>query len=617
MTEFIVTTTADSGAGSLRQAYYATNDGDVILFDETVFPAGTLTAIYLSSQIAIAKEIEIDGDGRVALDGQDSVRCLAVSATAHIKNIVIRNGATTNGPGVNLGGGTPTLTNCVVEDCNATSVCGGVYFTGSVIATLNNCTIRNCTAGTNGGGVYFNNTSQATLNDCVITNCTAGTSGGGMIAASSSQYVLNRCSITNCTSANYGGAAYAFGSSSGTFVDCTTSGNTCEYSAARRGVFIGGTASVSLANAQFEALFITVSAATVDGLSTVGTLTLASNADGAPTVTFLDGAALSVTTDATIPSGTTFTSETRGYLAVVSGVNTSGATFNNVFLCDYNPDRTYYYIGGAEGSFDSKDDWSLTKGGAALRYAPVVKGYTFVVVADGNDVTVVKGAEGFSDGTIALTGTNNVSVVVDSATVEAGMFEFTGTLRLTGDVAITGDASTLAVTIAGTLNVTQDTTVKELTLASDSSVVFSAPQLRLSVADAATLNNATLTCAEPNAFFSAPGETDLSGATFDNVFIVGAGVTDVTGVKAGKNYTINIFSTDNTKPVIVEYKGAGDSEWTVADDSFVGSSFSIRVDSDGELSFRVYDGENYTAATIKSYGVYHEMAAKVDIGYLK
>lgn len=273
-----------------------------------------------------------------------------------------------------------------------------------------------------------------------------------MIAASSSQYVLNRCSITNCTSANYGGAAYAFGSSSGTFVDCTTSGNTCEYSAERRGVFIGGTASVSLANAQFEALFITVSAATVDGLSTVGTLTLAANNDVAPTVTFANGAALSVTSDATIPSGTTFTSETRGYLALASGLDASAATFNNVVLCSYGAgasrfredlgvlrwdatdvtvpvlleyeadvdgatqwetliqttgnsytryfgpsvnlrlfdgekflttstpsSRTYYYIGGAEGSFTAATDWSLTRGGYAIPEPPTVKGCTFIV----------------------------------------------------------------------------------------------------------------------------------------------------------------------------------------------------------------------------------------------
>src|SRR5690554_1008745 len=40
MAEIMVTSTADSGAGSLRQAIDDAADGDVILFDADVFPVG-------------------------------------------------------------------------------------------------------------------------------------------------------------------------------------------------------------------------------------------------------------------------------------------------------------------------------------------------------------------------------------------------------------------------------------------------------------------------------------------------------------------------------------------------------------------------------------------------
>ena len=68
MAEIIVTSTDDSGSGSLRQAIADAQDGDVILFDPVVFPAGSTTAILLSSYLTVNKSISIyggesDGEG--------------------------------------------------------------------------------------------------------------------------------------------------------------------------------------------------------------------------------------------------------------------------------------------------------------------------------------------------------------------------------------------------------------------------------------------------------------------------------------------------------------------------------------------------------------------------
>ena len=59
MAEIYVTSTANSGSGSLRQAIADAADGDVILFDPAIFPAGQTTAIYLSSYLSVNKSIGI------------------------------------------------------------------------------------------------------------------------------------------------------------------------------------------------------------------------------------------------------------------------------------------------------------------------------------------------------------------------------------------------------------------------------------------------------------------------------------------------------------------------------------------------------------------------------
>ena len=157
---------------------------------------------------------------------------------------------------------------------------------------------------------------------------------------------------------------------------------------------------------------------------------------------------MTITDSATFATDTQITSEGRGYLAVLPGIDTSALVLTNVVLCAYGADvysfaevdgvleweaddptttvlieradgdswstvtqtagesltlylppsdtvrlfdgdkfftaqapsqRTYYYIGGAEGSFTSAADWSLRRGGVAITEPPVVAGQRFIV----------------------------------------------------------------------------------------------------------------------------------------------------------------------------------------------------------------------------------------------
>ena len=469
MAEIYVTSTADSGAGSLRQAIADAADGDVILFDADVFPVGETTSILLSSYIQVNKSVSIyggfsDGQGgytsgttklfyvyrevegvktkvyiddnnpaldgetvlfenvcRIALDGQNAVRCItSTSQGSHIFNIYgieVRNGATTNGGGVYTSNtASCNLYDCTITNCVVTSNGGGVYFSSSNQNTLNDCTITGC-SGNNGGGVYSASTSQNTLNGCTITDCSATSGGGGVYSASTSQNTLNDCIFNGC-SATSGGGYYVNTTGVTTFGSCV----------------FDATSSLSFAN--------TAQVAFAGGVTQMDATRL-----NAATFNFADGAALTLTGAATIGAAT-FASEGRGYLAVSAGIDTSSATLTNIVLCAYGADvssfsevdgvleweaanptttvlieradgdswstvtqtsgesltlylppndvvrlfdgvqfftatapsqRTYYYIGGAEGSFTSAADWSLRRGGVAITEPPVVAGQRFIV----------------------------------------------------------------------------------------------------------------------------------------------------------------------------------------------------------------------------------------------
>ena len=362
MAVLTVTTTADSGAGSLRAAIAAANDGDVIQFDATVFPAGTTTAILLSSTLTVAKTIVIDGDGRVSLDGQSAIRVISLGTankSPHIKSLTILNGSFSNGAGLLLQGGEPIVSNCTIENCVASTNAGGVYGINNAVATLNNCVIRYNTAGTSGGGVYANNTSGLTLNNCTISSNRANTTGGGVHVANTAAATFNNCAITyNSVIAN-GGALFTNGGTIA-FNSSTATGNTTEATDKTLVGAVINAGTVTLNDSVLEVLrtYGGVSVNISDGVSTVGNLRLVAQSGVLATVTISDGAALTVTTAATIGSAT-LSGNGRGYLATASGVDISAATLNNVVACAYGAGLTSFAINDA-GAIWTADDLTTT-----------------------------------------------------------------------------------------------------------------------------------------------------------------------------------------------------------------------------------------------------------------
>ena len=95
-----VTTTADSGAGSLRDTIAAASDGDTIQFDAAL---NGQTITLTSAELVIDKNITINGLGpsQLAVSGSNAFRIFHVMPghTAMIEGLTIRDGSG-NGGGV-------------------------------------------------------------------------------------------------------------------------------------------------------------------------------------------------------------------------------------------------------------------------------------------------------------------------------------------------------------------------------------------------------------------------------------------------------------------------------------------------------------------------------------
>jgi uncharacterized repeat protein (TIGR01451 family) len=225
VTDPIVTTNADSGAGSLRQAIHDACAGGTITFDMT--PGHVVSPITLTSaELVISKDLTIQGPGanlltvqRSAAGGTPNFRIFNVtSGTANISGLTISNGNSSSGGGI-TNRGILILNACAVSGNTASVASGGIRNDGSnatATLTLINSTVSGNTASSFGAGI-FNDGFQgsATLNiiNSTISGNTGPSFGGGIYNAGNSGTATLTC--TNSTisgnTASTGGGIYNFG----------------------------------------------------------------------------------------------------------------------------------------------------------------------------------------------------------------------------------------------------------------------------------------------------------------------------------------------------------------------------------------------------------------------
>jgi hypothetical protein len=183
----VVTTTADSGPGSLRAALAV---GNFITFDPNVFAANRAPHIIsLDSALpALGANVQIIGPG----DNVLTVRRSTAAGTPNFSVFTVDSGAP-----VDLNGVRPN-------------------------ATISGLTIANGNVGNGNGGGIFNHTGQLTVINCNITGNNAMT-GGGIYIDDHTACVV-RGSTINGNTATFAAAMETYNSSS-SLTNCTISGN--------------------------------------------------------------------------------------------------------------------------------------------------------------------------------------------------------------------------------------------------------------------------------------------------------------------------------------------------------------------------------------------------------
>lgn len=185
----VVTTLADSGAGSLRVIIAAATPGDGIVFDPTL-DGGTIRLA--GSNLSINQDLIIDASslpngisisGDVTDDGAtpDDSRVMVISggASVDLVGLTIMGGNTTfSGGGIWNLESSLTLTDSTLSG-NFASKGGGLYNSGAgAVTSMIRCLVIGNTATSEGGGVN-NSSGVMTIDGSTFTNNTSLTDGGG------------------------------------------------------------------------------------------------------------------------------------------------------------------------------------------------------------------------------------------------------------------------------------------------------------------------------------------------------------------------------------------------------------------------------------------------------
>jgi PKD repeat protein len=199
----LVTSTADSGPGTLRSVLTNAANGAIITFAPNLSGA----TITLASTLAINTNLTIDAstlpDG-VRINGNGAVTVFNVNSniTVFLNSLTITGGHTASyvgGAGI-INYGTMTLNNCTLSGNYADWYGGGIYSSGTL--TLNQCTLSGNSA-YDGGGIYSSGTLK--LNQCTLSGNTGEYSGG---IDNLNNLALNQCTLSGNSAEYYGGGIY-------------------------------------------------------------------------------------------------------------------------------------------------------------------------------------------------------------------------------------------------------------------------------------------------------------------------------------------------------------------------------------------------------------------------
>jgi hypothetical protein len=205
-----VTSSADAGPNTLRDALTNAADGDAITFN-LPNPA----TLNLNSELVCNKNLIIRGPGaeRLILSGQGLYRVLHITAgTTYISSCTIANGSDIAGSVMYGGGvlidagGSLYMDQCVVQHNYADGQGAGIYSTG-VCLEINRSIIQDNVVynmASFGGAIWANNSGAFNVYNSTLANNHSGLSGGCIEAAGAPMHMFNTTVSGNLSAA--GGA---------------------------------------------------------------------------------------------------------------------------------------------------------------------------------------------------------------------------------------------------------------------------------------------------------------------------------------------------------------------------------------------------------------------------
>jgi len=244
-----VTSAADSGAGSLRDAITNAASGDTIIF------GGDYT-IYLASTLTINKSLTIDGTGHSIVisgdtnsDGTGEVRIVIVNSgvTAALQHLTLTKGNVTGDGGAIYNYGNLTVSDCSLSD-NTASRYGGAVMNSKTMTVTNSAFAQN-TAGYGGGVMNYGATANLTISDSAFSDNSAITYGGGIENCGPGAVLMLTNSTFSGNTAGYGGAIIN-NTAVATIVNSTFSGNSAVHYGGGIENYAAG-AAVTLTNSTF------------------------------------------------------------------------------------------------------------------------------------------------------------------------------------------------------------------------------------------------------------------------------------------------------------------------------------------------------------------------------
>jgi hypothetical protein len=224
---YTVTTTADSGPGSLRNAIAAAGSGDTIVFSSSL--AGQ-TIQLTSGQLSIGQNLTIDASALangVIINGGGNGLVLEIGGgtMVNLNLLTLTNGYPKGGLSVDPNA-TLTANNCTFlgnSAGNGSGSFGGGVYADLATVRLNGCIFIGNSLTNGGGGGIYQNGGAVTLNGCTFSGNSAADGEGGAIETSSGTFVATNCIFQNNSSSL--GGAFENAANTATLVNCAFSNN--------------------------------------------------------------------------------------------------------------------------------------------------------------------------------------------------------------------------------------------------------------------------------------------------------------------------------------------------------------------------------------------------------